>query len=438
MKRDILGRTEFVDSIIDFVNILSTEKKGCCFSIDGKWGTGKTYVLDMLEERLKEIQSEVTSDNQYFVFHYNSWKYDYYEEPLVAIVAAMQDEIEDEKSIWNREVDGKLQAGIEVAKTEVKKMVGKLAEKHIGVNIVKVVDGIRDANSAIIEEKVEYDNYYGFKKAMIAVRESMNKIAKEKTVILVVDELDRCMPEYAIKVLERLHHIFENIENIVVIIAVDSEQLESSIRTIYGEKTKSKDYMKKIIDITFKLDAGKISLGVYEKYESFFMHFKEPDEGVKEEIEEIFSNIWKGIDIRTQEKAMSKIETLHSLIEEEKLDICVALFEIFVIRYYWLNNGDLTWLPLINIISYDDILEKLGVENRNYLRKLQEKALSGKRLRGMEREKAGLLGDLVGMLFWLLVQAYSANQYFFLDDKNKYEDEIRFVKQFVKLVSIIE
>lgn len=72
MKQDILGRTKFVNSIVDFINVLSEGKRGCCFAIDGKWGTGKTYVLDMLEEELNQIQSEDTADNRYFVFHYNS------------------------------------------------------------------------------------------------------------------------------------------------------------------------------------------------------------------------------------------------------------------------------------------------------------------------------------------------------------------------------
>lgn len=209
MKQDILGRTKFVNSIVDFINVLSEGKRGCCFAIDGKWGTGKTYVLDMLEEELNQIQSEDTADNRYFVFHYNSWEYDYYDEPLVAIVASMQDEVENKESIWNREVDKTIQAGIEVAKTEVKKMVGSLAEKHIGVNFVNVIDAIRKVDQENEEKKESYDDFYNFKKAMSDVRTSMGKIAEEKTIVLVVDELDRCMPAYAIKVIERLHHIFE-------------------------------------------------------------------------------------------------------------------------------------------------------------------------------------------------------------------------------------
>lgn len=149
---------------------------------------------------------------------------------------------------------------------------------------------------------------------------------------------------------KRLHHIFEKINNIVVIIAVDSEQLDSSIKTIYGEKTNPKDYMKKIIDITFKLDAGEISLGIYKKYEKFFSYFKRPDDSEKELIEKTFSTIWAGVDMRTQEKSMAKIETLHSLISNEEMDIAVAMLEIFAIRYYDVSgDGKLLWILLLII-----------------------------------------------------------------------------------------
>ena len=437
MKQDILGRTKFVNSIVDFINVLSEGKRGCCFAIDGKWGTGKTYVLDMLEEELNQIQSEDTADNRYFVFHYNSWEYDYYDEPLVAIVASMQDEVENKESIWNREVDKTIQAGIEVAKTEVKKMVGSLAEKHIGVNFVNVIDAIRKVDQENEEEKESYDDFYNFKKAMSDVRTSMGKIAEEKTIVLVVDELDRCMPAYAIKVIERLHHIFEKINNIVVIIAVDSEQLDSSIKTIYGEKTNPKDYMKKIIDITFKLDAGEISLGIYKKYEKFFSYFKRPDDSEKELIEKTFSTIWAGVDMRTQEKSMAKIETLHSLISNEEMDIAVAMLEIFAIRYYDVyGNRSLLW-----IVNMDESINverdgMLGENGKAWMLDFKERAFPYAKqiFDGQER----LNDNLQGRVLWLIDCAYRTENEYCIDDMEKYQKEKKCVKEFSKLIKIIE
>ena len=140
MKKDILNRKEFVDMIMNFSKALSDSKKGYCFAIDGKWGSGKTFVLEMLEEQLRVYQSEETKDNQFFVFHYNCWQYNYYDEPTIAIVSAMKNAIEDENSFLGANVDSKVKASYELVKAEIKRMAGNLAEKHLGVNVVDVWD----------------------------------------------------------------------------------------------------------------------------------------------------------------------------------------------------------------------------------------------------------------------------------------------------------
>ena len=88
-KLDVLNRDTFVEQLVRLMNNLSDNKSSTCFAINGAWGCGKSFLLDIFEERLGEIQSENTSKDKYFVVRYNSWKYDYYEEPLVAIVSTM-------------------------------------------------------------------------------------------------------------------------------------------------------------------------------------------------------------------------------------------------------------------------------------------------------------------------------------------------------------
>jgi predicted KAP-like P-loop ATPase len=61
-----------------------------------------------------------------------------------------------------------------------------------------------------------------------------------------VDELDRCRPDYAIRVLERIKHFFD-ISGIVFIIGMDRNQLCHSICGLYGERFNSSEYLKKFI-----------------------------------------------------------------------------------------------------------------------------------------------------------------------------------------------
>lgn len=79
---------------------ISDNKASTCFALNGIWGSGKSFVLDMFEEKLSEIQSEETSTDKYFIVRYNSWQYDYYEEPLVAIVVTMMSAIEEKTKLF--------------------------------------------------------------------------------------------------------------------------------------------------------------------------------------------------------------------------------------------------------------------------------------------------------------------------------------------------
>ena len=88
-KVDLLNRDDFVTYVEKLIWQVSENKKGCCFAIEGSWGIGKTFVIEKLEERLKREQLEKTKSDCYFVFHYNCWRYDYYEEPTIAIISAM-------------------------------------------------------------------------------------------------------------------------------------------------------------------------------------------------------------------------------------------------------------------------------------------------------------------------------------------------------------
>ena len=114
-KLDILNRGEFVNQLVKLVENISENNATTCFAINGIWGSGKSFVMDMFEEKLSQIQSEETNADKYFIIRYNSWKYDYYEEPLVAIVAILMAQIEEKTKLFpdsqeKREILGMLKA----------------------------------------------------------------------------------------------------------------------------------------------------------------------------------------------------------------------------------------------------------------------------------------------------------------------------------------
>ena len=241
-KLDVLNRKDFIDKLIQLVEGFADKKQGCCFGIDGAWGSGKTFVLEKFEEQLKVIQSEETAEDKYYVFHYDCWKYDYYEEPTIAIITAMLDEIDRELSLFSKDVENAGKVAVETVKTTLKKIASELCKNKIGIDLVEVASEILDKTD---KEKVkDFDSLYGFKKALEETRKGMQEIANDKTVVIVVDELDRCLPTYSIKVLERLHHIFNGLDNVIVIVSMDKSQLEHSIKAIYINMKHILNYFK--------------------------------------------------------------------------------------------------------------------------------------------------------------------------------------------------
>ena len=229
---DVLGRDSIIHGLKDVIFMLSENREGKVFALDGKWGYGKSYILDILEKDLLVEQSEQTGSSRYYVFNYNCWKYDYYDEPAIAIVSAMLESI-------NRQLDAQIQGVLKdswkCAKTIIGNVAGEFVEKNIGVNPVEIYKDIKENGDSRKASTYEFDSMFAFKKTLDDTRGQIQKLASEQTVVLIVDELDRCMPQYAIKVLERLHHIFDNLDNVVVLLAIDSSQLEHSVREIYGE-----------------------------------------------------------------------------------------------------------------------------------------------------------------------------------------------------------
>lgn len=354
---DLLNRENFIDNVLKLVNQMSENKKGCCFAIEGSWGIGKTFVIEKVEEQLKQIQSEETNDAKYFVFHYNCWQHDYYEEPAVAIISAMINSIQKNDVIVSESVDEAVKVGYEFAKDKLKEIAGNFIESKIGVNLISVVEDIKDNKEKEEKSEFEFDELFNFSKTIEKARKNLQEIAKEKTIVLLVDELDRCIPEYAIKVLERLHHIFYGLDNVVVIMAIDRKQLEHSVEEMFGAKNDvgSMDiekYLKKFIDFSIILDNGKINDSLKEKYDFYFDRFKTSQNSDTKDLNDILGMILEDIDIRRQEKIIEKANLVHSLVCNDKMDISLLTFELVyeVVRIWGLKD-------MKDILRIDDNFE---------------------------------------------------------------------------------
>ena len=338
---DLLGRQEIVDRIMKILEVISEKKSSCTFALNGAWGTGKTFVLNMLMNQLWEYHSD-----KYIVFHYNCWQYDYYEEPLIAIVAAMLDSVDEENHLLPAHLRDKAKAGMELAKPVLQKIATDFIKNKIGVDLTEVVSTLKayqDALDGEEQKKAEtrsFDEFYSFKKAIQQAQEQIRTLAKDRTLVVVVDELDRCLPSYAIKVLERLHHLFASIENSAVFLAVDKAQLDNTVFQIFGHGTDTTKYLRKFVNIELNLDIGSISGSFRKKHRDYFDLFDESLLETDFNFDEFLVSLFSKIDARTQDQLIERIKTVHMMLfPSQKKDYSFLCCELVWIVFQEIYGG---------------------------------------------------------------------------------------------------
>ena len=357
---DILDRDKVVDNIITVAEAIRNTKSSYSVALNGVWGSGKTFVLDMLEKKLRE---EDDYRGNYVVFHYNCLQYDYYAEPLEAIIAAISDEIDEQTKVLTGNGEKAFKAYLNTIKTILLDAAGEIIKNKIGINVAEdVQNGIKAA-----AKSHDYDSLFPLKKMVSAVQKAMKNLTDKYTVVLVVDELDRCLPEYAIKVLERLHHLFHGQSNMMMLLAVDKSQLERTVTDIFGDKTSTDGYLKKFIDFEIELPIGTANEKVMEKYKDYFDLFELKDEA-KTFIAEYFSNLFEGIDIRKQEKLMKRVEMVHRLNHLTKYEKKDVIFVCSELMWAVFMHHNILSTPFSSTSRYTlHMLEQLNVDKEEVL-----------------------------------------------------------------------
>ena len=100
------------------------------------------------------------------------------------------------------------------------------------------------------------------------INEFLGSVSRDKRMILIIDELDRCNPCFATKILEVIKH-FYNLSNITIIIVSNNNELQNTIKQQFGQNFDSYTYLNRFFDYTITID-NKRSL----EYSKKFLKFK--------------------------------------------------------------------------------------------------------------------------------------------------------------------
>ena len=252
-EKDKIGRKEFVDKIASCADHLA-EDRNICIAIDGEWGSGKSFVMEKLYERLNVNDS-------YLVVRYDAWECSFYDEPLFAIFSSILDCAKEKLSLLPGGKKGLKAVGKEIGKDaleELSKKSGKLGNLATFIKGFLKYIGIYKNGATIDtsdERSKEYKSYQSYLKE---VQDSLNEYTthsdyrgKKNKLIVLVDELDRCLPDMQLKILERLHHLFD-VKNCAVICAVNEASVAKNVEATYG--VDGYEYLRKFFDLNYKLE----------------------------------------------------------------------------------------------------------------------------------------------------------------------------------------
>lgn len=255
---DKLNRQDFINFVKNLIinsdnYKRNSESDSYVIALDSAWGTGKSFFIELLKQDI-----ENTDDNIRIV-KYNAWENDYCEN---AFNPLFYDILSNET--FESEVDSNNIKELGKAIMSIIKAFGKDITKAAGIENTaeavcetgeKIKDFMLRTLPEIKELKEQREAFEKFKKLLKETTNWFND--RNHKLVIIIDELDRCKPTFAIQTLEIVKHIFD-IENLTFIFAIDIQQLSHSVECVYGRGIDATGYLCRFFDYIAKMPASDI------------------------------------------------------------------------------------------------------------------------------------------------------------------------------------
>lgn len=233
----------------------------------------------MWEQNLKNSQVPT--------IYFNAWENDFSEDALVSLIGEISSALSELSKTGDESKAKKYFEKARSVSTALLKRSVPVATKMATAGMLDLGElteqSLSDFAESLAKEQIE--QYEKSKKSLRAFRKALTEFAASitnendpKPLVFIIDELDRCRPNYSIEVLEKAKHFF-NVENIVFVLGADKIQLGSSIRAIYGSGLNVNGYLRRFIDFDYLLpppDKGRFVKALFQKY-SFSEYFSQKD-----------------------------------------------------------------------------------------------------------------------------------------------------------------
>lgn len=285
--KDLLNYEVHCDLIKEYLS--HTELLPLTIGVFGDWGSGKSSIMRMLEEKFKQ-------DEKILTIYFNSWLFEDYEDAKISILENIILELSKNGTL-SEQAKGKILSLL--ARVDYLKLASDGLKKY-GKNIIDIfttggiVTAAEAAFSMLNEEKLKELKDADFSKVDDYIKEEQENISKTTiksfkddfsklieltkfdSVVIFIDDLDRCLPERVIDTLEAIK-LFLSVDNMAFVIGADERILKHSIamhlqlhtfnnNSPYLDSAEQivTDYIEKLIQIPYRIP--KLSPSEIESY----------------------------------------------------------------------------------------------------------------------------------------------------------------------------
>lgn len=242
LKNDKIGRNAFLNSLL---RVILSSPNGIILDLDGKWGSGKTVVAKELSLINESSESYDNLDDEllgkyrddYSVFYYNAWENDQYD-PSESIVFQLINQY------WGKQ---------EKLSEEVLSLVKPFVSRILNVGTFGCIDLEKASENKYTNGLFdEVKMYNGRKQAASDIIGNALEKSKKRQMLIIIDELDRCNPIFAVKLLEVIKHYFSD-ASVKILFITNNYQLSGIVEKYYGDKTSGYEYLDKFFDLIIEI-----------------------------------------------------------------------------------------------------------------------------------------------------------------------------------------
>jgi energy-coupling factor transporter ATP-binding protein EcfA2 len=369
-RNDVLKRQQFGDALLNLVTRSTDE---LVISLDGKWGEGKTTFVKMWQGLLKE--KGIPS------IYIDAFQNDYTEDAFISIASAItsyveQHSAEPQKSSNFRDKAKKV--GIRLlswtAKIGIKAAtLGVIKESDIET-LSEIGDDVASDTSETISDLVRarLSEHSKSTELIQSFRESLTDLPANLTnnksgrLVIVIDELDRCKPSFAVEVLEKIKHLFA-VKNVIFLLVMHKQQLEEAIRSVYGSNIDAHTYLQKFINVETSIPkrVDDQHSNDIEPYIKKLLQLHEittwgDDRNIVDSLFPLAQHF--NLSLRQLEKVFTNLAIIYSTSGERHLRLVPIIVFIAVVKV--VNPGAFENL-LLGKISFSNLCEQLRFQELN-------------------------------------------------------------------------